>query len=219
MRGDGTVWAWGSNFAGELGNGSSTDSSIPVQVSGLTGVTAIAAGDSHSLAVRGDGTAWAWGYNFDGELGNGTTTFNESTPVQVSALTGLTAIAAGGNHSLAMRGDGTVWAWGSNFAGELGNGTTTNASTPVQVSAPSSVNAIAAGGIHSLAMRGDGTVWAWGDNSLGELGNGTTNSASTPVQVSGLAGVTAIAAGDLYSLAVHTTALSPAVGSSVGDCG
>jgi alpha-tubulin suppressor-like RCC1 family protein len=206
LRADGTVWAWGFNDFGQLGNGTTTSSSTPVQVNGLAGVTAIAAGDLHSLALRTDGTVWAWGYNYAGQLGNGTTT-HSSVPVQVSGLSDVTAIAAGsaqGDHSLALRTDGTVWAWGYNYAGQLGNGTTTNSPTPVQVSGLSDVTAIAAGFNHSLALRTDGTVRAWGNNFAGQLGNGTTTNSPTPVQANGLAGVTAIAGGGLFSLAVLT---------------
>src|SRR5664280_667448 len=189
--GDGTVWAWGYNGSGELGNGTPTDSSTPVQVAGLTGVTAIAGGDDAGYALRGDGTVWAWGNNYSGDLGNGTTT-NSSTPVQVAELTGVTAIAAGGT-AYALRGDGTVWAWGYNYEGDLENGIS---STPVQVAGLTGVTAIAGGAHAGYALRADGTVWAWGSNYYGALGNGTTTaSSSTPVQVAGLTGATAIAAG------------------------
>jgi alpha-tubulin suppressor-like RCC1 family protein len=198
-----TAAAWGRNTFGELGDGTTTDSSTPVQVSGLPGVTAIAAGIVHSLALRGDGSVWAWGNNLHGELGDGTTT-DSSTPVQVSGLSGVTAIAGGTYHSLGLRSDGTVWAWGDSTYGQLGNGTTTDSSTPVQVSGLSGVTAIAVGSYHSLALRNDGTVWAWGNNNHGKLGNGTTTDSSTPVQVSGLSGVTAIAGGFNHSLALRS---------------
>ena len=112
LKSDGTVWAWGYNGCGQLGDGSTTNRLTPVQVSGLTGVVAIAGGGSHSLALKSDGTVWAWGCNDYGQLGDGTTT-NRLTPVQVSGLTGVVAIAGGGAHSLALKSDGTVWAWGA----------------------------------------------------------------------------------------------------------
>ncbi|MBF0487187.1 MAG: hypothetical protein HQK98_03415, partial [Nitrospirae bacterium] len=132
LTGDGTVWAWGYNGYGQLGDGTNTNSNTPVQVSGLTGVTAVAGGAVHSVALRSDGTVWAWGLNQYGQLGNGTNT-NSNTPVQVSGLTGVTAVAAGFEHSVALKSDGTVWAWGYNGYGQLGNGTNTNSNTPVQV--------------------------------------------------------------------------------------
>ena len=198
----GTVRAWGANRVGELGNGTTTNSSTPVQVSGLNGVTAVAGGSESGYALRADGTVWAWGSNISGGLGNGT--FNDSSiPVQVSGLTGVTVIASGGRSGYALRGDGTVWAWGFNLDGELGNGTFTDSSTPVLVSGLNGITAIAGGGGAGYAVRGDGTIRAWGYNVDGELGNGTTTSSSTPVQVSGLTGITAIAGGNASAYALR----------------
>jgi RHS repeat-associated protein len=133
LRADGTVWTWGHNNAGELGNGTTGDSSTPVQVSNLSGVTAIAAGETHVLALKSDGTVWAWGSNGSGELGNGDRRLrNQLAPVQVSNLSGVVAIAGGGLHSLAVKSGGVVWAWGDNRYGQLGDGTTTNSNVPVQ---------------------------------------------------------------------------------------
>jgi alpha-tubulin suppressor-like RCC1 family protein len=191
LKGDGTVWAWGDNTYGELGNGTTTGSLVPVQVSGISGAVAIAAGAGHSLALKGDGTVWAWGNNASGQLGNGGTT-NTSVPVQVSSFSGAVAIAAGAQHSLALKGDGTVWAWGSNASGQLGNGSTLNSSLPVQVNNLSGMVAVTAGRSDTLALRSDGTAWAWGDNTYGELGNGTTTGSSVPVQASGLINAVAL---------------------------
>jgi uncharacterized protein (TIGR03437 family) len=169
---------------------------VPVQVSGLTSVVAIAAGATHSLALKSDGTVWAWGDNSEGELGNGSNA-NSNAPVQVSGLTGVVAIAGGANHSLSLKSDGTVWAWGN----ELGNGSNANSYVPVQVSGLTGVVAIAGGEFHSLSVKMDGTVWAWGSNFYGQLGNGSNAHSNVPVQVSGLTGVAAIAGGEFHSLA------------------
>jgi len=132
LKSDGTVWAWGYNGYGQLGDGTYTDSSPPVQVYGLSGVTAIAAGYYHTVSLKSDGTVWAWGSNDGGQLGDGTTT-QRATPVQVIGMSGITTIAAGYWHTVSLKSDGTVWAWGSNGDGELGDGTTTDRYTPVQV--------------------------------------------------------------------------------------
>jgi alpha-tubulin suppressor-like RCC1 family protein len=191
---------WGFNGYGQLGTGNNTDQHTPYAPTSLTSaVSAVAAGGGHTLAVQ-NGGIFAWGYDFDGELGNGTVTNNTpygiSTPVAVNILTsGVTAIAAGDEHSLALK-SGAVYAWGYNGDGELGDGTTTSRSAPVAVSSLSSgVTAIAAGATYSLAIRNNG-VYAWGDNTYGQLGNGTLNASNTPVSVSTLSsGVTAIALG------------------------
>jgi alpha-tubulin suppressor-like RCC1 family protein len=137
---------------------------------------------------------WSWGYNFYDQLGNGgdgSLASQPNPPGQVTGLTGVVAIAASQDHSLVLKNDGTVWAWGYGGYGELGNGNTGSSDVPVQVSGLSNVMVIAAGNAHSLALRRDGTVWAWGGNFDGQLGNGGTANSSVPVQVSGLTGVVA----------------------------
>src|SRR5207302_904281 len=125
------VVAWGSNAEGQLGNGTTASSNAPVGGNGLSGVTAVAAGASHSLALLSNGTVMAWGDNANGQLGNGAISRGEVTPVAVSGLSGVTAIAAGSTHSLALLGGGTAMAWGNNANGQLGNGTTTSSDVPV----------------------------------------------------------------------------------------
>jgi alpha-tubulin suppressor-like RCC1 family protein len=208
----GQVLAWGSNSNGQLGNGTTTNSSTPVAVnlpSGTT-VTAIAGGRAHSLALTSAGQVLAWGYNASGQLGNGTT-IGSLTPVVVSLPSGTTVTAIGGGqyHSLALTSTGQVLAWGYNYWGQLGNGSFTDSYTPVQVSLPSgtTVTAIAGGGDHSLALTSNGQVLAWGYNGHGELGNGSFTESYTPVQVSLPSGtsVTAIAGGGNHSLALTST--------------
>ncbi|HEV3292287.1 MAG TPA: hypothetical protein VG123_25200, partial [Streptosporangiaceae bacterium] len=144
-RADGTVWAWGDNRFGQLGDGTTTTRLAPVQVTGLTGVTQVAASCDHSLALRSDGTVWAWGGNGAGELGRGTVTDHEVTAAPVIGLTGVTKIAAGCEFSLALRSDGTLWAWGYNNVGQLGIGSTASSAVPVKITGVSQVTAIAAG--------------------------------------------------------------------------
>jgi alpha-tubulin suppressor-like RCC1 family protein len=214
IESDGTVWAWGDNSYGQLGNGSIIGSNIPVQVLGLTGVIIpIAGGGSHSIAQKSDGTLWAWGLNGAGQLGNGSNN-NSSIPVQVSGvlgLTGVSAVSAGENHTVAYDGTGAVWTWGSNAKGQLGNGSGLDSNIPVKVTVLSSVIAIASGYNYTIALKGDGTVWAWGDNLFGQLGLGTadSNPHSVPAQVTDpndssgfLTGVITIAGGGNHSIAV-----------------
>ncbi|MDB6173335.1 MAG: repeat-containing protein [Chthoniobacteraceae bacterium] len=192
---DGTVAAWGLNGSGQLGNGLTSNSNIPVAVSVagvLTGkiVIAVAAGTSHSLALCSDGTVAAWGLNSSGQLGNGLTS-NSNIPVRISTagvLSGktATAMAAGTAHSLALCSDGTVAAWGLNNLGQLGNGLTGNSNIPVRVSTAGilsgkTVTAMAAGTAHSLALCSDGTLAAWGLNSSGQLGDNTTVQSLVPI--------------------------------------
>jgi len=204
VKSDGMVWAWGDGGYGQLGTGTNTSSATPVAVVGLTSVTAVSAGIYHSLALKADGTVWAWGAMFpiwDGQAWG--FLFSSSIPVQVAGLADIRAIAAGGDHSLALKIDGTAWAWGGNYAGQLGNGTTSNSAIPVQVVGVTGIRAIAAGAGHTLAVKSDGSVWGWGDNFYGQLGNvyaGRIN--SSPVQVSGLTGGIAVAAGFYHSLAL-----------------
>lgn len=202
LKSNGTVWTWYENNSGQLGDGSTTNSSGPVQVKNsdgtpFTGVVAIAAGGWHMLAIKSDGTLWAWGNNSYGELGDGTTT-NRLNPVQGysngAPLTDVVAVAACNDSSFAIKSDGTLWAWGNNGGGLLGIGSSDSNPhvNPTEILAD--VRAVDAEDSHTVALKSDGTVWAWGDNTYGEIGNGTTNS-YTPIQ-SQIAGVTNIAAGD-----------------------
>jgi alpha-tubulin suppressor-like RCC1 family protein len=225
--------AWGENEVGQLGNGTTANGAVPSAISGLSGVSALAGGRRHSLALLSDGTVSAWGENEWGQLGDGTHTGPSTChagfaagsgymvgcstrPVAVGGLSGVVAIAAGAQHSLALLSDGTVMAWGDNESGQLGDGTTSGpehcyteaeptqcSMSPVPVGGLSEVIAIAAGQNYSLALLKNGTVMAWGSNGMGELGDGSSGWANdVPAPVTGLSGVTAIAAGGDTSLAL-----------------
>jgi len=193
IRSDGTLWAWGWNEYGQLGDGTATDRHRPVQI--LTDVVSVAAGVYHSLAIRSDGTLWAWGRNEYGQLGDGTAT-DRHRPVQI--LTDVISVSSRRHHSLAIKSDGTIWVWGWNEYGQLGDGTATDRHRPVQVL--TDVVTVAAGGYHSLAIRRNGTLWAWGKNEYGQLGDGTTTDRLWPTQI--LTDVVSVAAGWYNSLAI-----------------
>jgi YD repeat-containing protein len=182
---DHTLRAWGANEFGQLGDGSYMDRSTPVPVSSvLSNVVQVSAGWKHAVALRSDGTVWTWGDNTYGQIGNGSTsTQGISVPFQVAGLNNARAVSGGDRFTAILNADGTVWTWGWNGFGQLGDGTNTDRSTPVQVVGLNNVIAIAARDYHALAIKSDGTVWAWGSGGNGELGNNDTKDRNTPVQV------------------------------------
>ena len=215
---NGSVWAWGANWYGNLGDGTWDDSTTPVQVVGFGGsgfftdAVAVAAANEHSIALKQDGTVWAWGSNGVGQLGDGTLTASE-TPVQVvgpggvGLLTDVIAISAEYYQSFALKSDGTVWGWGDNSSGQIADIGTTETETPVQAFADAV--AVSSGSLHTLALKSDGTVWAWGWDPYGELGDGTkggSNLVPGPVVGPGgtgfLADIVAVDAGEYVSSAV-----------------
>jgi alpha-tubulin suppressor-like RCC1 family protein len=208
------AWAWGSNQFGQLGLGGLTDTDphpIPALLAPPTGWVAVAAGGNHSLGLQADGSLWAWGWNFDGQLGLGgppQTPDNEPhpTPAQVGTDHDWVAVAAGGNHSLGLKADGTLWAWGANSLGQLGLGNTDNLKIPTQVGTEHGWVAVTAGAQHSLGLKADGALYSWGWNSNGQLGllpggigGGDTDPHPTPEQVQGT-GWVAVTAGSVHSL-------------------
>lgn len=161
-------------------------------------------GTYHTASVKSDGTVWTWGYNGNGQLGGGTVGATVSAPVQLAGLSEMATATAGGYHTVAAKQDGTVWAWGYNANGRVGDGTTVQKTAPVQVTGLSNVIEVVAGDSHTLALKSDGTVWAWGYNFFGQLGVGSFDftDRKTPVQVMGLTNVVAIAAGGKGSMAL-----------------
>jgi alpha-tubulin suppressor-like RCC1 family protein len=200
------VWAWDSNGVGQFGNGEIDDTnrtspSIPL-LSNFTGAVAVAVGDEHSVGLRNDGTVWTWGTSNAGALGTGLIYQQSLVPVQVSGLSGIVAVSASYDLSVALKSDGTVWTWGRGYNGQLGNGHTTTSAVPVKVANLTGVVAIDAGYDHVVALKSDGTVWDWGNGGGGMLGNGHTNNSDKPVQVKNLTGMVAVAAGNDHTLAV-----------------
>lgn len=211
LRDDGTVWTWGNMYCGEPAYMNVSGRMVkvyywtepaPVQVP-VSNVTAIAAGGDFCLALKNDGTVWAWGYNGYGELGDGTTTGTSRgniSIVQVKGLENVTAISAVSLNGLALKNDGTVWAWGSNWGGQVGDGTRIDRLLPVQVKGLSNITSIWGG---SFAIADDGTVWTWGTTFSGKAGAGPGIDIGIPIpfQVPGLTNVKAI---DTDETALHT---------------
>ncbi len=188
LKTDGSVWCWGNNVSGQLGNNSTTNSNVPVQVSGLTtGVQAVSTGNYHACAIRANNAAWCWGRNGSGQLGDGTTT-NRLAPVWMGMATlgtNVARVAAGGNHTCAQLTTGPVYCTGSNVNGQIGDGTTTSRQSPVLVSGlASGVTALSVGVSHSCVLKTDGSAWCWGTQVYGSLGNGLVSGKSlTPTPV------------------------------------
>jgi alpha-tubulin suppressor-like RCC1 family protein len=203
IKTDGTLWTWGFNAAGQLGQNNVINRSSPVQVGALTDWAKVSTAASACFGVKTNGTLWSWGNNSNGVLGlNIAAASYRSSPVQVGALTNWSSVSAW-SHALAVKTDGTLWAWGYNNSGRVGDNTTANRSSPVQVGALTTWSNVSASGNVSVALKTDKTLWAWGQNSTGSIGDGTTVSKSSPVQVGSATNWYAADAGADHTLALY----------------
>jgi alpha-tubulin suppressor-like RCC1 family protein len=211
LKSDGTVRAWGRNNEGQVGDGTNVNKWVPTTVSGLSGVVAIAGGSYHALALKSDGTVRAWGKNDVGQLGNNSTT-NSNVPVTVTvsggaSLSGVVAISAGENHSVALKSDGTVWAWGGAGYGQIGNGSTNpDPHVATATSVLTGVSRLSAGDRFTVALKTDGapigSAWTWGFNNSDRLGDpAVAGNLTTPANI--LADVRAVAAGTAHVIVVR----------------
>jgi alpha-tubulin suppressor-like RCC1 family protein len=211
IKTDGTLWTWGNNSFGQLGQNNTTVRSSPVQVGALTnwsGVSEAPGGNNFSAAIKTDGTLWTWGAGLFGALGQGNQA-DLSSPVQVGALTDWSKVSAGANICAAIKTDGTLWTWGFGNAGRLGLDDTVSRSSPVQVGALTNWSSVATYA-SCMAIKTDGTLWSWGFNSsYGNLGQNNATNLSSPVQVGGSTNWTFIAT-RLHVVGGRGTTVNPA---------
>ena len=202
---DGSLWAWGANYYGQLGDGTTEDRYTPVKI--MDSVTYVAAGSTHSFAIKTDGSLWAWGNNYSGQLGNGTT---EDSLLPVKVMDSVKSVSAGGYFTMAIKTDGSLWAWGSNSDGTLGDGTESiigdidhpgvdnDKHLPIKIM--DSVEFVSTGASHTVAVKTDGSLWAWGANYCSVLGDGTDINRSLPVKI--MDSVTSVSANDYSTMAI-----------------
>lgn len=189
IKTDGSLWGWGANFAGQFGNGTTGQTiPVPTMVGTSTDWKSLSTGSSSTYAIKNDGSLWGWGnYTFK-VVQNGTsqtfTQVNSTTPLRIDTDTNWKQIFAGSNTNYGIKTDGSLWAWGYNFSGQLGDSTTTTKENPVRIGISNDWKVVVAGNSHALAQKTDGTLWAWGNNSQGQLGNGTNTTVFYPVKIS-----------------------------------
>ena len=183
IRTDGTMWAWGSNANGRLGDGTTTGQIAPVAIQAHERWASVSAGSNHTTAIRADGTLWIWGSNANGRTGQGVTAGNTTNPAQIQPGQTWLSASTGNDHTVAVRSDGTLWAWGSNTFGQIGDGTFFQRISPVQIGTLTSWASVSAGDAYTMAIRTDGSLWAWGINTNGNLGDNSMSTRNAPVPI------------------------------------
>ena len=208
IKANGLLYSWGSNASGQLGDTTNTPRLAPTKVPGLPATAlwaAVSAGETHSLGIMRDGSLWSWGGGTKGQLGNGIKA-DTNAPARIGTLT-WTSVSAGAFHSMAIRSDGTLWAWGDNSYGQLGNNASADPSTPTTTPLPVTDSnnwvVVSAGTSHTMGVRTDGTLWGWGSNADGQLGNGDVDSVS-PVQIGTSKTWTTVSSGLAHSVGMQS---------------
>ncbi|MDF1883123.1 hypothetical protein JHD49_04150, partial [Sulfurimonas sp. SAG-AH-194-C21] len=207
IKNDGTLWAWGDNAYGQLGDGTTIYVPSPKKIGVDNNWSSVSAGLYHTVTLKTDGTLWAWGRNLYGQLGD-TTTTDSASPTQIGSDTTWTSVVAS-NHTMALKtepvdGNVTLWAWGLNDSGQLGDTTTTNATSPTLI--PSDINwtSVSTGAGHTVAIKSDGTLWTWGDNAYSQLGDGNTIDVTSPTQIGTATNWSNVSAGLYHTSAIKT---------------
>ena len=211
IKTDGTLWIWGYNYYGQLGDNTRTSKSSPIQtITGGTNWKTVVCGLSNistfTAAIKTDGTLWTWGLNYYGQLGNNTIT-NRSSPVQVVGFASdWISVSCGSNHAAAIKTDGTLWNWGQNFNGRLGDNTLIHKSSPIQtVALGTNWKQVSCGAYFTAAIKTDGTLWMWGQGNNGQLGTNTITHRSSPIQTVALGtNWNSVACGYYHTAAIKT---------------
>lgn len=201
------LFTWGGDYHGQLGNGNSGLHTLPIQTTVPSKWLMVSAGVNHTLGIKPDGTLWAWGDNYFGQLGDGTNMtgfhFISTAPVQIGNDADWKFVSAGNSHSMAIKNDGTLWAWGSNSVGQLGTGS--SSTVPIQVGTDANWASVSGHNTrHTLAIKTDGTLWAWGNNIWGQLGDGTRIQKNVPTQIGTSKEWVLVEAGYEHSLAIKS---------------
>ncbi|WP_426483055.1 T9SS type A sorting domain-containing protein [Chryseobacterium sp. R2ACT005] len=211
IKTDGTLWAWGNNQFGYLGDGTTTNRTIPTKIGTATDWEDIAVGESHNLGLKSNGSLWAWGMNINGGLGDGTT-IGKLIPIQIGTATNWKSITAGNYYSVAIKTDGTLWAWGYNGHGQLGDGTLTDRILPKQIGTNTDWADISTGDSHTVGRKANGILYTWGYNGSGQLADGTTISRSTPFLAAD--GIQKVITGNFNTIAMTTSGTVIACGNN-----
>jgi alpha-tubulin suppressor-like RCC1 family protein/ribosomal protein L27 len=200
IKTDGSLYSWGDNGFGQLGNGTRNNLTSPARVGSDTDWSYAAAGRNQTLAIKSDGTLWGWGHNNSGQLGDGSTV-DKSAPIKIGSEADWVQVSSGNWHTLAVKRDGSLWAWGYNGLGDLGDGSTTSSYAPERIGSSTNWQQVSAGGC-STALSSDGALWSWGNNDQGQLGDGSNIAKTSPARIGSASDWKLVASGGSHAMAL-----------------